>query len=434
MRQNSAAVRAPARRGTGWNAALFVLISVLSGFGGTAMTLAAGIWILDLTGNAGLAALAALGIYAPSLAAPWLGALVDRFPRRALLITAELSLGLALLSLLTVDAPEDAWLIYVVLLVRGVGYVLVDAGETALLPAALPARLLGDVNGWRSSAQEGMKLLAPLAGAALYAWSGPVPVVLLCAALPLASGVLYALLRLGGEGLSSDGVGGDGVGGDGVGEARAADGSERVSLGWAGVRTGLVALAREPLRTPVLLATVAIAVSGLTNAAVLSRLVDGLRLPATHLGFLSSAQGAGSIVAGLLVGRLLARMPAARVAGLGAVVFAAACVAWSLPWWPMMVAGSVLAGAGLPWALVAAVTAIQTGTPEHRLGRVAATGNTAMFGPLALTIPLGAALVALGDRVPLLAGAAVVLLVAVASRRRLPGRSSPPSKETGVRE
>jgi MFS family permease len=406
------------------------------------MTLAAGVWILDLTGNPGLAALAALGIYAPSLAAPWLGALVDRFPRRVLLITVEIALGVALLSLLTVDRRGEIWLIHGVLLMRGVGYVLVDAGETALLPSVLPARLLGAVNGWRSSAEEGMKLLAPLAGAALYVWSGPVPVILLSAALPFMSAVLYALLRphppaaRPAEAAPTPAARPAETEPAAVlcpaetGPAAAHGGGEtdsrQVTLGWASVRQGLIVLLREPLRGPVLIAAAAIAVSGLTNAAVLSRLVGGLHLPATHLGFLSSAQGAGSILAGLLVGRLLARLPAVRVAGLGAVIFAVACLAWALPWWPSMVVGSVLAGLGLPWALIAAVTVIQTGTPEHLLGRVAATGNMVMFGPLAATIPFGAVLIALDDRVPLLAGALFVLVVALVHGRRrssrLPGR------------
>ncbi|GAA3340385.1 hypothetical protein GCM10020358_27790 [Amorphoplanes nipponensis] len=52
------------------NAVLFVAISVLSGFGSTAMSLVAGIWILDLTGSASRAALAGLCVYAPQLIGP----------------------------------------------------------------------------------------------------------------------------------------------------------------------------------------------------------------------------------------------------------------------------------------------------------------------------------------------------------------------------
>ncbi|GAA4960697.1 MFS transporter [Actinoplanes utahensis] len=427
------------------NAVLFVLISVLSGFGGTALTLAAGIWILDLTGNPGLAALGALGTYAPSLAAPWLGALVDRFPRRTLLICTEITLGLTMLSLLAVSNAGHTWLIYAVMVIRGIGYVLSDAGESALLPAALSTRLLGDVNGWRSSAQEGMKLLAPLAGAALYASAGPRPVVLLCATLPLLGALLYTLITLtpapshpapaaeGGDKAAAapqrTGTASVQAGArvpaaatpsapEGPGPERVV-GEGRVTLGWGSVRQGLVVLVREPLRTPVLVAAVAIAVSGLTNAAVLSRLVDGLHLPSTHLGILSSAQGAGSLIAGLVVGRLLARMPAARVAAIGAVVFAVACVAWTLPWWPTMIAGNVLAGAGLVWALIAAVTAVQSETPAHLLGRVAATSNTALFGPVAIAIPLGAALVHVSDRLVLAVGAMLVVFTVLRTRRRL---------------
>ncbi|WP_328467039.1 MFS transporter [Actinoplanes sp. NBC_00393] len=400
------------------NAALFVLISLFSGFGGTAMTLAAGIWILDLTGSAALAALAALGLYAPSLAAPWLGALVDRFPRRPLLIVADLAVGAALCSLLTVRTADQIALIYLVLLVRGIGYVLLDAGETALLPAALPQHALGTVNGWRSSAQEGMKLLAPLAGAALYAWRGPVPVVLLCAALPLLTALLYALVHLPARNSPAP--------------------TGRADLGWQSVRAGILGLWQGPMRVPVLVAAVAIAVSGVTNAAVLSRVVDGLHLPATYLGILSSVQGAGSIAGGILAGRLLSRFGPIRVAALGAVLFALACAAWCLPWQAAMIAGSLLAGLGLPWTLVAALTAIQLGTPEHLLGRVAASGSMVMFGPIAVAIPLGSALVLLDNRLPLLLGVLTVAAVAVfaltRSRSREAGNRADPVPVAGGRE
>src|SRR3954454_10017598 len=93
------------------NASLFVLISLLSGLGSTAMTLAAGIWVLALTGSVALAALTGLCIYAPTLAAPWLGALVDRLPRRPLLIAVDALLGLLILTLLLVSSPSSVWLI-----------------------------------------------------------------------------------------------------------------------------------------------------------------------------------------------------------------------------------------------------------------------------------------------------------------------------------
>ncbi|MEV6348867.1 hypothetical protein [Actinoplanes sp. NPDC051851] len=138
-----------------------------------------------------------------------------------------------------------------------------------------------------------------------------------------------------------------------------------------------------------------------------------------------AAEGAGAIAGGLLVGRLLARFSATRVAALGALLFAAACVLWSLPWWPAMIIGSVLAGLGLPWPLIAAVTAIQTHAPDRLLGRASATGTMLMFGPIAVAIPLGAALVTLGATPILLLGAGTVLAAAVgAARTGAPARST----------
>ncbi|QLQ36410.1 MFS transporter [Micromonospora robiginosa] len=374
------------------NATLFVAVSLLSGLGGSAMSLVAGIWVLDLTGSTGLAALAGLCVYAPVLAGPWLGGLLDRAPRRPLVVGVNLALAAVLLSLLAVRGPDRAWLIFVVSCAYGLSYVLIDAGETALLPAALPPARLADVNGWRSSAQEGTKLVAPLAGAGLYAWRGGPPVVLLCAAVPVLVAAGYAALRLPATGP--------------VDRSPAARPH--------GLRAGLaVLLRRRAVRVPVALAAVTIAMSGFTTAALYTVVVEELALPSTFLGVLASAQGAGSVLAGLVVGRLVARRGASAVGVAGTVLFALGCLGRCLPWWPATVAASVVIGVGLPWTLVAAVIAVQTHTPAALLGRVSGTANTAMFGPVTAAIPLGSAAVHLGGRPPLVAAAVACLAVAL---------------------
>ncbi|WP_406072066.1 MFS transporter [Micromonospora sp. NBC_01638] len=165
---------------------------------------------------------------------------------------------------------------------------------------------------------------------------------------------------------------------------------------------------------PVVLAAVSIAMSGFTTAAIYAIVVTDLRLPTTFLGVLASAQGAGSIIGGLIVGRLIARQGPVAVGAAGTVLFAVGCLARCLPWVPATVVGAVVAGVGLPWTLVAAVTAVQTHTPVALLGRVSATANTAMFGPLVLAIPVGSAAVHLGARPPLIA-AVLICLTAVAT-------------------
>jgi MFS family permease len=395
------------------NRGLFVAISLLSGFGSSAMSLVAGIWILDLTGSSSLAALAGLCVYAPVLGGPWLGGLLDRAPRRPLVIAVNLTLAIVLLSLLAVRGPGQTWLIFAVSCAYGVSYVLIDAGETALLPSALSPAELGDVNGWRSSAQEGMKLVAPLVGAGLYAWHGGHAVVVLSATMPVLVAILYAAVRL------------------------RQPPPDLPAARQRGLRAGLAVLSgQRAMRVTVVLAAASIAMSGFTTAANYAIVTTELGLPATFLGVLLSAQGAGSIVGGLVAGRLIARWGPVAVGVAGTVLFAVNCLARCLPWWPGTVAASVVAGVGLPWTLVAAVTAVQTHTPTAMLGRVAATANTAMFGPIALAIPLGSAAVHLGARPTLTAAAAICLTVAIGAAhrpllRRAPARTPGTTSSTG---
>ncbi|GIJ30167.1 MFS transporter [Micromonospora qiuiae] len=370
------------------NAVLFVAVSLLSGFGGSAMALVTGLWIFDLIGSPGLAALAGICVYAPTLAGPWLGSLVDRLPRRPVVVAANLTLAAVLPTLLAIRGPGQVWLLYVVSTVYGVAYVLIDAGESALLPAALSPAELGDVNGWRSSAQEGAKLVAPLAGAGLYAWQGGPMVALLAAGLPALAAALYAALRL-------------------TLTPSAAAPHPR------GVRAGLAVLFGSPaIRLPVCLAAVAIGMSGFTTAAGYAVVTELLGLPVTFLGVLVSAQGVGSVAGGVVVGRLIARYRPTAVAVAGTVLFGLSCLGRCLPWWPAVVAASVVAGVGLPWALVAGVTAVQTHSPDALLGRIAASANTVMFGPITAMTPLGSAAVLLGGRPPLLLAAAGCLAAA----------------------
>jgi MFS family permease len=423
------------------NASLFVAISLLSGFGSTAMSLVAGIWILDLTGSSSLAGLAGLCVYAPTLAAPWLGAIIDRLPRRPLVIGVDLLLSAVLLTLLTVHSRAGTWLIFAVMLGYGISYVLLDAGETALLPAALPADALGDVNGWRSSAQEGMKLLAPLAGAAVYSWHGGGSVAALSATMPLIVAGLYGLIRLNTPAhhavaaptppppaVTPSAPAGPAVGAAAAAEAPSAPvarsspappapmsaafapvgGGEAAEVLDRGVLAGLALLWRQPaIRVPVLVAGISIAMSGFTTPAIYAVVTQRLGLPSTFIGILGGAQGAGSIAGGLVVGRLITRAGSTVVAAVGAMLCTVGCLCRCLPWPAALVVAGLLTGVGLPWTLIAGVTAVQTHTPDALLGRVAATAGSAMFGPNALAIPLGAAAVHLGGTPPYLIAAAV---------------------------
>lgn len=338
------------------NALLFVGISLVAGFGSMAMALANGLWVLDLTGSPSLAALCGLCVFAPTLAGPVLGAFVDRLPRKATLIGTNIALAAVLMSLFTVHSREQVGILYAVSLAYGTSYVLLDAGESALLPSALPDELLAQVNGVRMSAQEGTKLIAPLAGAGLYAVAGGRAVAVLTAACLLVSAALYVAVRA------------------------AAPSGERPHRSKGDASRFLWARHRGP----VVLAAMALAVSGFGDASGYAVVVDQMHLSSAYLGLMSASQGAGSILGGFVTGRVK------NLGAAGAAVFGLGVVLKSVPWLPVNLAGSVVIGVGLPWTVVAAYTAIQRGTPHDLLGRASATATTLIFGPVAAAIPLGA--------------------------------------------
>lgn len=372
------------------NVPLFIGVSIASGFGGSAMSLTATVWVLALSGSSELAALAGLCVYLPTLFGPLLGSLVDRVPRRRLLIWTSLVLAAGLSSLLLVRERGDLWLLYAVMLAYGVNYVLNDAAESALLPSAVEPAVLGRLNGWRMSAQESMKIVAPLAGAGLFAWQGGGAVAMICAATLVLSSGLYALIR--------------------------ADEPPRRPR----TRVRLTTLA-GPVKRTVGIAATAVAMSGFVTAAQLEVVTVQLGRPASFVGVLASLQGAGAIVGGLLAGRFLDRLSEIRFGALGAALFTVGLVLRGLPWLPGVVAGAVIAGVGLPWTVVAAMTAVQRHTPGEMLGRVSATATTLTFAPLAAAIPAGAGLVAVAGTLPALAISALLLLYAVSSARPFMG-------------
>ncbi|MET7545338.1 MFS transporter [Streptomyces sp. NPDC005078] len=374
------------------NAGLYLAAVVVTGFGTSAMWLTAGIWVKSLTGSDSLAALAVFAMWLPSLIGPALGTLADRVRRKPLLIRTNLAMAGLLTVLLAVDSAERIWILFAVLVLYGVSGVVTDAAETALVAHTVDVRLLGDFNGLRMIAAEGMKLLAPLTGAGLYARFGGGAVALLDAAsFALAAGVC-ALLRVSEP-------------------ARPVRTDRRGELA-AGIRQ----VWRSPALRPLVLAgSATMLCAGLSGAAVYALVDDGLGHSPTYAGVLYAAQGAGSIAIGLLAGPLLRRLPDRVFSAAGIVLFAAAVGVRALPYDAVALVASAAIGVGLPCVLIAAMTALQRETPDAVLGRTTATANSLMMVPNAVALALGAGLIAVLDiRVLLpLIGAAGLLTAAL---------------------
>ncbi|MFE0337637.1 MFS transporter [Streptomyces sp. NPDC058955] len=352
---------------------------VVSGFGTTAMWLVSGIWVKSLTGSDGLAALTAFALWAPALLGPLLGTLADRVRRRPLLISLDLAMAAVLPLLLWVTSADRVWLLFAVLVLYGAQGAVHDAAEQALLATGVDKERLGSVNGWRMTAGESMKLVAPLAAAGLFARYGGGPVALLDAATFVLAAAAFAAMR--------------------VREERPAPAAPRDRGAWRReTAEGMRLLAASPVLRP-LVATGAFTMllAGVNGAAVYAVVDQGLGRPPAYAGVLYAVQGAGSVLAGLTTGPLLRRVPERLLAAAGLALFAAAAGLRALPFDATALAASAVIGVGLPWVLVAAMTGVQKEAPAEAAGRIAATANTVLFVPNAVALALGAALVTAVD-------------------------------------
>ncbi|MFH9956478.1 MFS transporter [Streptomyces roseolus] len=384
---------------------------VVSGFGTTAMWLVSGIWVKSLTGSDGLAALTAFALWAPVLLGPLLGTLADRVRRRPLLIALDLAMAALLPVLLWVTSADRVWLLFAVLVLYGAQGAVHDAAEQALLSTGFGKERLGSVNGWRMTANESTKLIAPLAAAGLFARYGGGPVALLDAAsFALAAGA-FAAMR--------------------VREEPPAPAARGRGAWWRETAGGVRLLAASPVLRPLVAAGAFTMLLAGVNGAAVYAVVDGLGRSAAYAGVLYAAQGAGSVLAGLTTGPLLRRVPERLLAAAGLALFAAAAGARALPYEAAALAASAVIGLGMPWVLVAAMTAVQREAPAEAAGRLAATAHTALFVPNALALALGAALVTAVDvrlLLPALAVAGLAGALRTAGDRVGPSRGACPGR------
>lgn len=352
------------------NVRLYLTGLVASLLGDSAMSVVAGIWTKDLTGSNRTAGPVSICVFLPSLLAPVTGLLADRFRRRPFLIAANLAAAAVVLALLAVEGAAQTWLLFAVMSWYGLTIVTIDPAETALLTELLPPERLGRLNGLRMTLQEGCKLIAPLGGAALYALTGGRAVAILDAVSFLVAAACVAGLRLD----------------ERPPPPRESHWRAEITAGLRHVR------ADHPLTVLITGGAIAMIVSGLAFPSQYA-LVDALHRPASFIGVLTALLGVGSIVAGLLSGRVMERVGARRLAGFGCVAAVVSYLLMSTGSLLPVVAGSTVRGAALPWIVIAVITAAQQRTPGALQGRVSATVTLALFATQPVVTAAGALLI-----------------------------------------
>jgi MFS family permease len=371
------------------SARLYLSGQVMSLFGDSALWLAMGIWIKVLTGSSAAAGLSFFALALGSLCGPLGGMLADKVRRRPLLIVTNLTTAGLVLLLLLVRDRHQVWLIYAVMFGYGVSGSVLGPAQTSLVQAIVPADLLGEANGVLQTAQQGLRLVTPLAGAGLFAAFGPALVVIGDAATFLVAVATLLAIR--------------------IRESRPAPSGQR----W---RAELTAGARHIARTAVLrqltvTAAVVVTAYGLSETVIFAVVSQGLHRPAPFLGILVSAQGAGAIAAGLAAAPLMRLLSEGLLASLGMISAAAGFLLLIASQLPAVLAGCALLGASLAWIIAGVMTLFQRRTPPELMGRTDAALTMAYAIPQAMAIALGAGLIAvLNYRILLLVIAGLMTL------------------------
>lgn len=364
----------------------------LSMFGDWAMFIALGIWARVLTGSNAEAGLVFFFLGMTGLIAPLGGLVVDRLPKRPLMIATHLALAAVMCLLLFVHTRAELWLLYTVTLLYGLGGDVFAAARSSMLKAMLPDEQLAEANGALASVREGLRIVAPLAGAGLFAAFGGHVVALVDAGTFVASAATLVVLPFDEPAAAPR-------------EVRFFD---ELSAGVAHIaRTRIL---RE-LTTGV---CAAMFVIGFIETAIFAVVTTGLHRSPAFVGVLDTFQGAGAIAGGLTAAVLLRRAGEARLTGIGLALFGAGCLGLLAPSLGGVLPAAIVYGMGIGRAVVALTTAYQRRSPQHVQGRVAAATNMLFSVPQTVSIAAGAALVSVIDyRLEIVIMGVVTMLAAV---------------------
>jgi len=371
---------------------IFLAGWTLSQFGDWAMIIVLAVWAKALTDSNAAAGLVFFALAAPSIFSPLAGVLVDRVPRRPLLIGVYSVEAVAVLSLLFVHDRGDVWLLYAMAVFYGASGTVAASARSALMTVTIPKELLGEGNAIFQSVREGLRLIAPLVGAGIYAAAGGGVVAILDSISFVAVVISLLLMR--------------------TPEPR----FQRVehtfiSEALAGARHIVHTI---PLRQIIFSTGAALLVVGFSETVIFAVIDQGLHRGPSFLGVLSTLQGVGAIAGGVTAARGLRKLGDVRLAGLGMAAFAIGDFSFLTSNLPLIAVGIAIAGFGVSWLIVGLMTAVQVRTPLRLQGRVSSAADVLISTPQTISIALGAALIAVVDyRVLVVAEAACVALTAV---------------------
>ena len=387
----------------------------LSLFGDTAMFLAVGIWVKELThSNAAAGLTFFFGAFA-SLFAPFAGLLVDRVRRRPTLVVVNFASAAGILLLLAVRGSGQVWLIYLVAFLYGLAGNVIGSAQSAFLTILVSAEQLGDANAYLRTVREGLRLVAPLVGAGLFVLVGGHWIAVIDSATFVGAGLSVLALH--------------------IREERPARVATRPFEGiWHGFHH---VNATPALRRMVIAIALACSVIGFAETAVFAVVSLELHRGASFVGVVMAAQGVGALIGGPLSPYVMRRTGERWLTGIGLLAAAVGAALFQAGPLPLVLCGAVMFGVALPPIIVGAYTLVQVRTPAELQGRAFSAFDLIASLPQTVSIALGAALITvMGYRGEMtliaivVAAAAIFLLLPVAGEPRFGPSQGPAAFES----
>ncbi|MFT2752139.1 MFS transporter [Clavibacter sp. Sh2088] len=308
------------------------------------------------------------------LLAPVAGVLVDRWPARRVMVTADLVRAALLVPLLVIavtgPAPLVIGTVIATQILIGCASQLFDPARAALVQVVVPADRRAAAAGRTLLASTGVGILSAMSGPAVYAGLGPEPALVMDIVSFLASAALVLAVRERGAVADADATDAHGA----VASARARFRAELA----AGIR-----VVRASPRLRVLVAGLAAygVTLGVNNATLALVALTTMGLTAAEYGVVTAMFAVGGLIGSLTAPALVTRvgperaLPAALVA-LGVTYATYSTVRAFLP------AAILMGVAGLVFAvfLVSQGPILQAEAPVGTMGRVSSLTSTVLAG------------------------------------------------------
>jgi hypothetical protein len=302
------------------------------------------------------------------------------------MIVTDLLTAAGLMPLLLVHDRRQLWIIFAVAAIYGASLTLHSTARGGLLRDLLPDDDLGSGNALFQTTSQGVRLLSPLVGAALYGALGGGGLAVADAATFIVAVIALASVRVD----------------ESVPEPAEPFGRS-VAAGFRHLRATAV------LAHIATAAAAAFCVIGFYDTIVFAVVDNGLHRSPSFTGVLLSMQGGGSILGGLTAAYQIRRRREPGLVALALGAFSLGSLLLTASWLPIVAVGVIGVGVGVSWLVVGVGTAVQRFTPPRLVGRTGAATNLLLDGPQTVSIAAGAALASVVDYRVLLVAVAVVI-------------------------